>query len=261
MFVATRIHGKNDESVARKLNKFLNSAQNYADHILIATEYNITNPALFNTVTQTVKDWKCSSSAPSSFKNITDSKSCSSGSESEDEAPFFANVHVLPITGWDGFTPALNALAREASRLSCEASRRTHILFQSLEVLATCSTINALRQGMNDSTLACGAALEGHQFHATLPVVHLSGATCPWNTLCLWSLPKLLRTGFLSVSDGHPHNVPGGIEEVACVAVQQKLFPTSSGCTLIKFNDDEIVWKTSFVGTDRQLWHEKKNAK
>jgi hypothetical protein len=42
----------------------------------------------------------------------------------------------------------------------------------------------------------------------------LTGATSPWNTLALWSVPKLAVTGFLGVADGLTDKTLAGIEEV-----------------------------------------------
>jgi UDP-glucuronate 4-epimerase len=264
LFVATRIHGSSvlqDDPTLSKLDAFLTRALTYADHIVIATEFHPMNPTLFNAVNQHVIQFaKELMSLKRTIKRNRDSKLCSSDSESDDEAHVSFNIHVLPIVGWSGFTPALNALANKASEIATAdlpANKDPHyILYQSLEVLPTVAAVAELRQRMNSNILVCGAALEGHLFDPGLSIVHLSGATCPWNTFALWTLSSLLRTGFLPVSDGHAS--VGGVEEVACVAVQQKLFPNSSGCLLVKLNDNQITWGNKFDGIGRKKMHEEK---
>lgn len=269
LVVATRLHGKailKDDPSLSALNRFLRSAQQYADHVVIATEFVPGNPILYNAVTQHVRRWRKASASSTDVKHDRDSKRESeSSSEDEDNTgkcspgTLAPTYHVLPITNWGGFTPALNALAAEASRLTCMTGQ---ILYQSIEVLPTKNAVNTLRQHMlasNGSQLVCGAAFDGHQFTVS-SVTQLSGGTCPWNTLALWSIPSLLRTGFLPISDGHAANLAGGVEEVACIAVQQNLFPSTSGCTLLKFDDDQVNWITKFQGDARVAWHRRKMA-
>ena len=273
LIVATRIHGTSiltDDPALSKLTTFLRSASRFSQHVIIATEFVLADPSLFNAVSLCAHEFQRKQLTQrrqhkSRAHTPSDTKCCSSASDSDDSdsdndlSCSMVQIHVLPILEWTGFVAPLNAAARKAAQISssCPHDEAPLLLFQSLEVLPTPSAICKLRQCMSDNMLVCGAALDGHDFHKGL--IHLSGTTCPWNTLALWSLPRLLRTGFLPVSDGHFPNAPnGGVEEVACVAVQQKLFPTTSGCTLIELNENEIVWKTTFVGQERKEWHAKK---
>ena len=258
---ATRLHGNcyEDDKTLSTLTRFLNTAQHYADHIVIATEYVPGNPMLFDAVTKSVKCFKVQNGSS------TDCKSTCRTNDSDDETPYRCSsgkrmpvFHVLPITNWNGFTPALNALAAKAAAIT---SGSDLILYQSVEILPSQAAVAAMRQHMLDNSatqLVVGASLQGHEFSSSFLATTLSGCTSPWNTLAMWNINKLLRTGFLPISDGHVS--AGGVEEVACLAVQHALFPSTSDSSLLKFNDSEINWITKFNGEDRVKYHRKKMA-
>ena len=146
-----------------------------------------------------------------------------------------------------------------------------------------------------DTTLVCGAVLPGHDYRNEQPppaqqssttktptATILNGRTSPWNTFALWNINKLSKIGFVSVSDGLPVDLTtttattksiAGIEEVATIALLQKLFNphTEMMAKLISLshptNSDGssnnggagVLWDTSST-TDvgRQQWHEYK---
>ena len=56
-----------------------------------------------------------------------------------------------------------------------------------------------------DDTLAPEAQYRTRPGHEEEVAVALTGRTVPWNTCCLWNVPKLALTGFLLVAEGlHP---------------------------------------------------------
>jgi UDP-glucuronate 4-epimerase len=228
IFVATRVHGKTvlrDDPSLEKLEAFIVASLQYASHIGIAVSDAAKDLKLYNAVNAVV------ARHPS------------------------AKISVLYVAQWGAFTPALNALMRHAASLF---EGDAHILYQSLEVSCDSRAVQCLRDQLGPSTLVCGAVVDGHSFKQ--PERRLDGSTCPWNTLALWSLPKLLRTGFLPVSEG-TLGAEGGVEEVVAVAAQQRLFPGTSMVVLAKLPDDATVaWGTNFTAADRKAYHARKMA-
>lgn len=189
-----------------------------------------------------------------SVRNAVDNTDFSSSSKD--------NIHVLPVTPWGKFTPALNSLVLFAnSQLQADL-----IMFTSAEVNLSSTIVSKLCQHVteNENVVVAGAALNGHQYHAVKTESDtlrrefpLTGRTTPWNTLCVWSLDKLSLTGFSTVSD---LGTSAGIEEVVAIAMLQKLFPKSEA-RLIQVSG--IDWEESFENDEkRKKWHqEKMNSK
>jgi hypothetical protein len=88
----------------------------------------------------------------------------------------------------------------------------------------------------------------------------LDGCSTVWNTLALWNVERLARTGFLPISDGLPARtvrtrdpktgqmvekslpaVAAGVEEVVCISLQQLLYPTSSQAKLLSMSSSSHV--------------------
>lgn len=170
-----------------------------------------------------------------------------------------SNVHILPVTPWGKFVPGLNVLIFHA-KTHCEADL---IMFMSAEVQLSSTTLSVLCQNVteNQNVLVAGAAMNGHQYHATtsdsdgLPkrkVVSLTGRTTPWNTLCVWNLNMLSLTGFCMISD---LGKSAGVEECVTIALLQKLFPESEA-RLVKV--DGIEWEETFQDAERKKWHDEK---
>ncbi len=197
-------------------------------------------------------------------------------------------VTVLPVYQWGNFVPALNALTSFA--VQAGAAR---LLFMSVEVELSprgMSRLSAYMDAHEAETLCVGPKLDGHEFRGrgaaaaasratastgasaagsaaqgrdVTHVTHvpLAGATTPWNTCALYHLPKLQRTGFLAVSEGGADRALGGVEEVALICAQQRLFGASStNAVLLQLDDDEVVWHTRFSGAERAAWQAKKMA-
>ena len=172
-----------------------------------------------------------------------------------------AKLHVVPVTPWGKFVPALNALIGFACKYS-----QTHfdqIFFVSAETTASLEAIQHLRSHMDPDTLVAGAVLAGHDYRGKNQKVHLTGRTSPWNTLAVWNLRKLALTGFALCSDGlltdHEQAPSFGIEEVAATALLQKLIgPEQARSKLVQVPG--IDWQVQQFENDpaRQKWHEQK---
>ena len=91
-------------------------------------------------------------------------------------------------------------------------------MFMSIEVrLCAAHIAGMLGLLRRDADMLCaGMRLQGHDFEiaqnnllqpgdvatAGIQRCRLAGTTTPWNTLCMWRLSLLMRTGFLMISDG-----------------------------------------------------------
>ena len=100
-----------------------------------------------------------------------------------------ARVVVLDVTVWRGFVTPLNMCLGYACDIGAQ-----HIMFQSVEVVSRRAHVQALLAHMDSDTLAAGAALPGcHDWclgrHAA------TGLRSPWNTMTVWHVPTLSRTG------------------------------------------------------------------
>mmetsp|Transcript_26302 Transcript_26302/g.41284 ORF Transcript_26302/g.41284 Transcript_26302/m.41284 type:complete len:332 (-) Transcript_26302:57-1052(-) len=190
-----------------------------------------------------------------------------------------AILHVLPITPWGKFVPALNAIVSWSARQHAQ-----YLLLVSAEVKMTSDAMEALTNKMDVmSTLVVGAVLQGHQHHYNTAEednddgssssgggedgteVELTGRTTPWNTLALWNLPKLALTGFLQVSEGLHNDEDGkdgaanaGVEEVCTIATLQKILPANTAQAKLLLIDG-VQWGQDFGDDEgRKEWHEKK---
>jgi len=181
-------------------------------------------------------------------------------------------IHILPVSPWGKFVPALNALVHYAH----EDIHAEYILMISAEVSASAQSIHFLYDHCREVddgqsyVLVAGAALNGHTIYDESPKsdnetttcisnsssprkTHpLNGRTCPWNTLAMWNVSKLILTGFLTVSDIGSF---AGIEESVAIAMHQSLFPHARA-KLIRLTD--IQWKDTFDDEERRQWHERK---
>lgn len=173
-------------------------------------------------------------------------------------------IHVIPVTPWGNFLPALNALIGW-----CASSHGANeILFLSAETDLTSDAIRTLQSHLvKEDTLVVGVALPGHEYK--LGENALTGVTCPWNTAAIWNVPKLALTGFPLVSDGlHSSRDddgstispgPSGVEEVSAIALLQHILSARlAKAKLIR--SDEIEWETNWDDAERENWHNKKMA-
>ncbi|KAJ3115062.1 hypothetical protein HDU96_001226, partial [Phlyctochytrium bullatum] len=176
-----------------------------------------------------------------------------------------SRVHVIKVSEWGNFIPALNQLLWAAAKLGM-----SRILFRSIEVAGLQKgEVEELVRAMDEDTLVVGKCLEGHDFRAgeaPSTTVELNGVTTPWNTLAVWDVEKLALTGFLMVAEGfETFGTVGGVEEVSVIALHQRLRAASSKAKLIKFvhgDGDQAVasgWNASWSHDPaREAWHRRK---
>jgi hypothetical protein len=211
-----------------------------------------------------------------------------------DTAPT-VTLHVLPVTPWGQFVPALNALISFAATTTCrgqvdgtmENNNRAAncILFVSAETtMASRTALQSLLTHLDlETTLVVGARLPGHDYqHIITPgscrsVVKLNGRTTPWNTLAVWNLRQLALTGFIPVSEGFLTDAKKepsqGVEEVMAISLLQHIFgPTKAMAKLVQLatsndaasdtddasNGGLLLWEEKFIDPQRQAWHDAK---
>ena len=181
-------------------------------------------------------------------------------------------LQIIPVTPWNAFTPALNAIASRAAQDGASLC-----LFCSAETRASPESIQILLQHMmdeNNNVLVAGAVLPGHDYHKN-SIQPLSGVTSPWNTLAVWDVAKLTLIGFPLVADGlHTHigdedglarRAPAGVEEVSAIAVLQHLFGGAehARAKLVPLMPDTVQWDREFSSRtatttqeERLNWHD-----
>lgn len=167
-----------------------------------------------------------------------------------------AQVHILPVSPWGKFIPALNALVSFAANHNFK-----YICFQSLEVTVAPEVVRCLTAQFElGDTLVAGAAFpKDHLFEPGWRV--LNGRTSPWNTLAVWSLNKLALTGFSLVAEGLPmEGIPAGVEEVSTISILQRILPRQAKAKLILHPSllRSNSWNAEFSDHARQEWHRKK---
>ena len=193
-------------------------------------------------------------------------------------------LQIIPVTPWNAFVPALNAIASRAAQDGASLC-----LFCSAETSTSPESIQMLLHHMDDhNVLVAGVVLPGHDYQQD-SVQPLNGRTTPWNTLAVWNLAKLTLTGFPLVADGlhypplnnnnsNDNNGDGqatttpqplrqtapaaGVEEVSTIALLQHVLggPTQARAKLVRLLPDGMTtWDQEFEGNrQRQEWHEYK---
>ncbi|CAF0761165.1 unnamed protein product [Adineta ricciae] len=213
----TRYYGNHDEDLD-KLWRFIDQAQIYSSRLLIGVN-------IEKDQTDCIKKYSQQSNIPIDF---------------------------IPIQPWIGISTPLNIL------LNHIPIDHQYVLIQSAEIQCTSRHIACLRSHMtdNDDILCVGAALDGHQT-SDEKYLSLRGDTSPWNTLAIWNLKKLRRTGFPLCADLVN---PSGMEDAITIALQQKLFGgmAKNRALLIRF-DENVPWSTQFnYDENRRLKHQVK---
>lgn len=156
---------------------------------------------------------------------------------------------VLPVQPWGQFVPACNALVNWSQKQNMDV-----ILFVSAETSANSIQKTLLSHMDHNDTLVVGAVLPGHDYTPGRQRA-LTGVTSPWNTLALWNVHKLSLTGFQLISDAGRN---GGVEEVVCIAVLQKLLGQEQCKAKLVRLDGGVQWKVNFTDPARQEWHQRK---
>ncbi len=127
-------------------------------------------------------------------------------------------IQIFGVNPWGKFIPALNTLVSKAKTNGAD-----FLLLASAEMRFTSQHFYQLQAFMDEKTLVVGAALPGHDFQEGER--EGNGKTVPWNTLSLWNLEYLLRTGFPLISDALADGKNAGVEEVSTIALLQKIYP------------------------------------
>jgi hypothetical protein len=232
MAVATRLHlgnasaPPNEEMFKLMLERFSNFSSNFeAQHTYVAVD-----------ATPKFDDYDLVDTIQQISANIT-------------------SLKVLPVTPWNKFVPALNAIVTQAAMEGA-----THCLFCSAETQTSPESVLLLLEHMDTDTLVVGAVLPGHDY-GPKSMQPLNGTTAPWNTLAIWDVAKLSLTGFPLVSEGL-HTIDGttvaaGVEEVSAIAVLQKILGSKRAkAKLVALPD--IEWDQNFEDEERRKWHEAK---
>jgi len=187
-------------------------------------------------------------------------------------------VQVVSVSPWHQITPALNALLLHSRSLpNCR-----FIMFSSVEIACSPQHITKLYNYLDKHTncLVAGARLAEMDFRAFdgehkgdhEHIVEINGITTPWNTAALWSRDKLIRTGFLTISDGADFtinneivSVQNGMEEVAVISMHQMLYGFDNAeAVVIDVNFDipnpsiQLIWETDWSDPSRREKHLKK---
>ncbi|CAM9149087.1 unnamed protein product [Hapterophycus canaliculatus] len=271
--VCTRIHQNNADRPVDlgKVREFLDTVLLYADSVAIAVgapppattdeagtiaqQEQPQQPSLLQLISRTAREAENEKARPC-LKD--EAQGVEQGEEGRDEERVEAVVSVFEVTPWGKFTPALNALVGFAARDGAEL-----VMFQSLETTVGKDTVSSMEAQMEMEDLVVGAALTGHAFQAG-QTVELTGVTTPWNTLALWDVTKLAKSGFLGVAEGLLPGVPAGVEEVTAIAALQVLLgPDNARAKLVRLPQARslacmVRWQTAWEDEGRRQWHESK---
>lgn len=156
-------------------------------------------------------------------------------------------VTILLVEPWLGATGPLNALVAKAL-----FEGANELVLQSSEVWIEKQCIEAMSGYLDEKTLVVGARISEEHAGST-GVFPLHGLNSPWNTMALWDLDKLARTGFLGISSGLLNGVPGGMEEVVTISLLQHLDPHN--CLAKIFKGSRLNWAFSCMGPERRAIH------
>jgi len=217
----TRYYG-NTENDLEQLYRFIDQAQTYSNRILIGVHIE---------------------------KDLTDCIRKYSQRERLSNIP----IDFLPIKPWIGISTPLNIL------LNHLPSNETSVIIQSVEIQCTSEHIDCLRAYLKEDNVLCvGAVLDGHQRidnPSNRIYLPLQGDTSPWNTLIIWNLEKLRRTGFPMCCDLVN---PPGMEDSAVIGLQQKLFGgMQKNRALLVHLKGNVSWLNQFdYDEERSLKHQ-----
>lgn len=155
----------------------------------------------------------------------------------------YPEVVAFPVTPWGKVVQAPNAL------LSMSAEQQiSHLLFASTEYPVTKSLMSFLWSYFDAQTLVVGARLAMHDFKA-LPgecilVQRASGLQIPWNTCAMWSIERLVHTGFVLAADSLYDPDNAGMEEMGTIATQQILWLGKAVAKLVTPHHEDLVLNT-----------------
>lgn len=256
LVTATRFWGKSSDQLC-KLKRFLDSAVQYSDYIIVAIRIEEDQAGTLEFVQNYAESMPSDASAA---------------------------IIALPVSPWNMFTTALNACLFRAALLqvpylTADGPRRLNslpiyslteniipndsaqfILFQSTEILTSKKSVSRMISllQLNDALVVGTALTKSHHFREGTDIP-LNGLTSPWNTNAVWHIPSLAMTGFIAVSDGIAGPTGAAIEEVCVIALKQSLTRGRSKAILVELPQGEVIWDVkSLDDSQRQKLHEEK---
>ena len=155
----------------------------------------------------------------------------------------YPKVNAFSVTPWGRVVQAPNALLIKAAEQEMD-----YLLFMSTEYPVTTSLVSLLQSHCDNETLVVGACLEGHDFKAKpgkqASVKRATGLQIPWNTCALWSVARLVYTGFVLTADSLQDPDNAGMEEMGTIAAQQILWPGKASAKLVVPQSGDLVPNT-----------------
>lgn len=152
----------------------------------------------------------------------------------------YPKIVAFPVTPWGKVVQAPNALLSKSAE-----QQMSHLLFVSTEYPVTKSLVSLLQSHFDAQTLVVGARLASHDFRASLGervlVQRASGLQIPWNTCAMWSVERLVHTGFVLAADSLHDPDNAGMEEMGTIAAQQILWPGKAVAKLITPRNGDLV--------------------
>lgn len=163
----------------------------------------------------------------------------------------YPKVNAFPVTPWGKVVQAPNALL-----IKCAEQEMEHVLYVSTEYPVSRSLVSLLYSHFDKKTLVVGARLAGHDFKAVKgskkSVPHASGLQIPWNTCALWSIDRLVHTGFVLAADSLHDPDNAGMEEMGTIIAQQILWPGKAVAKLVDPKEGDLVLNTHGWNIKRQ---------
>ena len=163
----------------------------------------------------------------------------------------YPDVNVFPVTPWGKVVQAPNALLLKAAEQKID-----YLLFVSTEYPVTEPVVSLLKSHCDEETLVVGAALSGHDVKVQAGqreiIQNSNGLQIPWNTYALWSLDRLIHTGFVLAADSLDDPDNAGMEEMGTIAAQQILWPGKAIAKLVVPQKDHLVFNVNGWNTARQ---------
>ena len=157
-------------------------------------------------------------------------------------------VEAVSVGKQEKFVPILNFMVKYVYGRGFD-----RLLFVSAEIELTKGIFLKLSQHLDEQTLVAGAVLAGHEFASGEQVA--SGVTVPWNTLAVWNLKYLARTGFPLAGEAPYDAHFAGVEEIGACAVLQSLYPDLK---IKLINLGAVKWHIEELSNERIADHIKK---
>jgi|GEM_PF-1975364 len=163
----------------------------------------------------------------------------------------YPQVNAFPVTPWGKVVQAPNAILLKAAEKEME-----YLLFVSTEYPVTKRVVSLLMSHCDAKTLVVGAALVGHDIKVQAGkseiIQNSSGLQIPWNTYALWSLDRLIHTGFVLAADSLHDPDNAGMEEMGTIAAQQILWPGKAIAKLVVPKEGDVIFNMHGWTTKRQ---------